>query len=227
MFGHSTFVAKPVRCQIESFLCDSIGSNVLTKGRNFWSFMLTLFADVGVDGFIPLMLDNRSSYLCGHRSTTTKSLWSNPIWESSSPKFLFHPILDSLDFIQCFLFSHWRSVLMCTTSHDDSEAIATVITESNFLMGSSEDFDDNIWNFDFCDLELRRIDHKNLRCHCSFVFGSCKKDTVSRDTKLLGKIVAETIGFPVGQGNFCDSKSTLWIEGNGRCDFINTEVSNT
>ena len=179
MLGHSTFIAKPIRCKIKSLLGNSILSNVFTEFSHFWALVFTLLADVCQNRFRPLMLNYRAANFSGYSATATKSLWPNPIRKTSISKFFLHRRFDSFYFGQRFFLCHRRSIFMRATSNNDCETVPTVISKSNLLMGSAKNFDNDIRNFNFSHFELWGIDNKNLRCNRSLVFGSSEENTVS------------------------------------------------
>ena len=141
--------------------------------------MFTFLADVGVNRFCPLMLDNRPTYFCCYCTATAEALRSNPIWKSSQAKFFLHACSDLFNFRECLLFGHGCSILMGTTSNNDCETIAPMVAKTNFLMRSSKNFDDDIAHFDFSNFELRCINDKELRRNCTLVFCSCEENPVS------------------------------------------------
>jgi hypothetical protein len=66
-----------------------------------------------------------------------------------------------------------------TSSNDNSKSVATVVTEANFLVSPTEDFDFYIWHINLSNFVLCGINDEYLLRDCSFVFSSGKKNPVA------------------------------------------------
>ena len=186
MFDHSSFKSKPVWSEGKTFFSDTMFSYMCSKGRNGIFLVRSFLSDVSERCIFPSFLNNTCTDFCCDRSTASKSLRSNPIWSPSFTEHFHHVGLDCVNFFHGFLFSHWSSIWMSASTNDDSKSITSMISESYFLMCTPEYFDDDIVDFNVCNLELRCIDHKELGCDRTLILRSCKKDTVARNSKFLG-----------------------------------------
>ena len=104
---------------------------------------------------------------------------------------------------------------MGTATNNDGEAVASVVPKTNFLVSPSEHFNLDIWHLDFRNFTLGCIDDKQLLGHRSLVFGSSEEDSVPWDLQGLRKVVAKPVGFPIGEGDFCNGESTFVVHVNG------------
>jgi hypothetical protein len=68
---------------------------------------------------------------------------------------------------------------VATTPDDNSKSVATVVTEANFLVSPTEDFDFYIWHVNLSNFVLCGINDEYLLSNSSFVFSSGKKYSVA------------------------------------------------
>ena len=72
--------------------------------------------------------------------------------------FQFHFFLNSFNLAQCLFNGHWCSIFMGATSNDNREAISSMVSKTDFLVGASENFDIDVRNFHSSYFGLRCID---------------------------------------------------------------------
>ena len=103
---------------------------------------------------------------------------------------------------------------MSATSDYDGKSVSSMVSETNFLVGASEDFDFDIRHFDFSHFLLRSIDDKELLGNGPFILCSCKEYSVSWNLQGFCQVVAKPICFPVGQRDFSDGKPAFVVHVN-------------
>ena len=104
---------------------------------------------------------------------------------------------------------------MGAATNDDGEAIASVVSKTNFLVGPTKHFNFDIWHLDFRNFTLGCIDDKQLLGHSSLVLCPCKENSIAWDLQGLRKVIAEPVGFPIGKCDFGNGEPTFVVHVDG------------
>ena len=224
MLNHPSLKSHPTGEVFEYCLVDAVFADALANSLGFLAFVGSLHGQVGHDGIFPVFVNHMTTNMGRYGATGTEPLRANPIGESMTAKSGLHVVLNAVDLIHGLIIGHRCAVRVATTTHHDGEAITSVITKADFLMGSTEDLNFHVREFKFCHLVHGRIDDKELGGHGSLVLGPCEKDPVARNAEFCRKLVAKAICFPICQGDFGHGEATTVIEMDGRGHLFYTEV---
>ena len=227
MFDHPAFKTHPAGEHVQHRGLNTVLSDVGPDLARRLFLVFTFHGKVGHDRFFPTAMNHMVANDGGDRAAGAEPLWSDPVWEVPLAEGVSHVAHDALHFIKGLVVGQRRSRLVAATPDHDREPVTTVVSKPNFLMGPSEDFNLHIGQFDTCHFVHGCVDHKQLAGDGPLVFGSGEEDSIFGDVEFLAQLVAETVGFPVGQRDLGHREPAAVVEVNGRCDFLHTEIGHT
>ena len=222
--GHAALEIHPVRTRFDDLLGDALLSHARTEGGHVRRFSRSGHGKVGHHGVLEAPGDDVPADFCRHWAAGAKALWADPIWKAFGPQGLFEHGVNALDFCHGFLVAHWTPVRVCASAHRDREPVASVITETDFLVGASQHLDVNVRQLNTTDLVGGCVNDEELAGDGALVLGAGEENALLGNAKGLGQSGDEAVGLPVAKGDARDGESTTLIHAEFGGEFLNTEI---
>ena len=162
MFDHSPLKTHPPGQVLQNRFVNTLVADPLSNCLCFFAFIWTFHREVRHHGLFPITVHHVPANVGRYGPSRTEPLWTDPIWKPVASERGFHGALDTCDLFKGFIVVHGRTIRMATATDHDGEAVSSVVAESNFLMGSAQDFDFHIGQLNFSNFVHRSVNDEEL-----------------------------------------------------------------